>query len=256
MKHLARVLPLSVLLVLASCGGGGNGSRGDPQQNASPGGIWDGSDSANPLPVTGVIDESGNLRFIRSDGLQYVGTVVISGTSFSANIDGYMPLGTAFPDGSTHESATVTGTIDPRVSITASDRSMTDKGTVNQGTLTLSFNSLYNQGSSLAAIAGNYADAGSGTVVSIASDGALFFQDASTGCVVNGNLTIINASYDAYGVRATYASCTGAWAAFNGIAFQGLATLNTSLNPAQVIIALTGSGGGTTYPVVYTLNHE
>ncbi len=152
----------------------------------------------------------------------------------------------------------LTGTIDARVSITASTQSTTDKGAVSKGTLALSFNPLYDQASSLAAIAGNYAEAGSasGTVVSINANGAIFSQDASTGCVVNGSAAIINASYDAYSIQASYASCTGAAAVLNGITFSGLATLDTSVTPIQLIAGMTGSGAGTTYAVVDTLTHQ
>jgi len=254
-RHFARVLSLAVPALLASCGGGGGyGGGGNP--NASPGGIWSGTDTDSPLAVTGIIDESGNMRFIRADGIQYVGTVMTSGNSISASFDAYQPFGSSFSDGSTHESGMLSGTIDARVSITASTQSTTDKGTVSTGTLTLTFNPIYSQASSLAAIGGNYVEAGSGTAVSIDANGAIFSQDASTGCVVNGNAMIIDASYDAYAVQATYASCTGAAAVLNGITFSGLATLDTGVSPVQLIAGVTGSSGGTTYAVVYTLTHQ
>lgn len=150
----------------------------------------------------------------------------------------------------------LTGTIAARVSITASTQSTTDMGAVSKGTLALSFNPLYDQASSLAAIAGNYVETGSGTPVSINANGAIFSQDASTGCVVNGTAAIIDASYDAYSMQASYASCTGAAAVLNGITFSGLATLDTSVTPIQLIAGMTGSGAGTTYAVVDTLTHQ
>ena len=256
MKDFARVLSLAVPVLLASCGGGGGYGGGTNPQNAAPGGIWRGMDTDSPLQVTGIIDESGHMRFIRADGIQYVGTATTSGNSISANFDAYTPFGSSFSDGSTHEAGALSGTIDARVSITASTQSMTDKGAVSKGTLALTFNPLYNQASSLAALAGNYAEAGSGTVVSIDANGAIFSQDASSGCVVNGNATIINASYNAYAVQATYASCTGTAAVLNGITFSGLATLNTSVPPTQLIAGVTGSGAGVTYAIVYTLTHQ
>lgn len=167
MKHVARVLYVAGSVLLASCGGGGYGGGGTNPQNAAPGGIWGGTDTDSPLQVTGIIDEQGQLRFIRADGVQYVGTVTTSGNSISANYDGYTPFGSSFADGSTHETGMLTGTIDARVSITASTQSTTDNGAVSKGTLAMTFNQLYNQASSLAAIAGNYAEAGSGTAVSI-----------------------------------------------------------------------------------------
>src|ERR1700739_4538419 len=184
-RHVARVQSLAVLVLLSSCGGGGYGGGTNPQ-NASPGGIWNGMDSDSTLSVTGVIDESGHMRFMRADGIEYVGTVVTSGNSISANFDGYTPIGSSFSDGSTHETGMLSGMISARVSITASTQSTTDKGAVSKGTLALTFNPLYNQPSALAAIAGNYLEAGSSTAVSIDANGAIFSQDATTGCVVNG----------------------------------------------------------------------
>lgn len=254
MKEFARALSVAGVLLLASCGGGSGYGGGSNPQNASPGGIWGGADTDSPLQVTGIIDESGRMRFIRADGIQYVGTATTSGNSISASFDAYTPFGSTFSDGSTHETGTLSGSIAARVSITGSTQSMTDKGTAANGTLTLTFNLLYDQASSLAAIAGNYTEAASGTVVSIDASGVIFSQDASTGCVVNGNVTIINASYDAYAVQATYASCTGAAAVLNGITFSGLATLDT--NTRQLIAGVTGSGGGVTYAIVYTLTHQ
>jgi hypothetical protein len=255
-KRFARVLSLAVSVLLTSCGGGGYGGGGTNPQNASPGGIWSGKDTDSTLQVTGIVDESGHMRFIRADGVEYVGTAMTSGNSISASFDGYTPFGTAFSDGSTHETGTLTGSIQARVSITASTQSKTDKGTVSNGTLTLTFSQLYNQASSLAAIAGNYTEAGSGATVSIDANGAIFSQDATTGCVVNGTASIIDASYDAYAVQATYASCTGASAALNGITFSGLAALETGMSSVQLIAGVTGTGGGVTYALVYTLTHQ
>jgi hypothetical protein len=248
-KHVARVLALAGSALLSSCGGGGT-------NNASPGGIWNGTDTDSPLPVTGIVDESGRMRFIRQDGVLYVGTAMTSGNSISASFDAYTPFGTTFSDGSSHETGMLSGTIEPRVSITGSTQSTTDNGSVSQGTLTLTFNQLYDQPSSLGAIAGNYVQAGSGTAVSIDANGAIFSQDATTGCVVNGNATLIDASYDAYSVQATYASCTGAAAVLNGITFSGLATLDTSVSPMQLLAGVSGSGAGVTYAIVYALTHQ
>ena len=257
--YLARFLGACALVLLASCGGGGGyggGNTSPPPANASPGGIWNGTESVSGLQVTGLVDESGDFHFIRSDGVQYVGAAVTSGNSITANINGYTPFGTTFPDGSTHGTGTVSGTISARVSITANTSFTTDKGTVTNGTLNLTFNQLYNQPSSLATIAGNYTDTSSGDTVSIDAAGVITAQDPNTGCVINGNVTIINASYNAYGVQITYANCVGAAAVLNGVTFNGLATLDTNTNPVQAIAGVTGSAGGVSYAIVYALNHQ
>lgn len=254
--HLTRFLAVCVFVLLTSCGGGGGGGNDPPPPNASPGGIWMGTDSVSGLAVEGIVDESGDAHFLRSDGVQYVATVTTSGDSFTANVNAYTPLGTTFADGSTHATGTVTGTINERVSITATTNFTTDKGTATNGTLDLTFNQLYSQASSLAAIAGNYTDVSTGTTVSVDGNGVIVAQDATTGCVVNGNVTIIDATYNAYVVSVSYASCTGASAVLNGATLTGLATLDTSVSPVQVIAGVSGTNGGVTYAIVYTLNHQ
>ena len=42
----------------------------------------------------------------------------------------------------------------------------------------------------------------------------------------------------------------------NGITFTGLATLDTSVTPMQLVAGVTGNGGGVTYAVIYTLTHQ
>src|SRR5689334_14804706 len=105
-------------VLLASCGGGPGGNsvsspsnQAPPPSNASPGGIWQGTESVSRLQVTGLVDESGELHFLRSDDVQYVGTATVAGSSVNANIEGYAPLGTVFADGSVHGTGTVSGKI-------------------------------------------------------------------------------------------------------------------------------------------------
>jgi len=225
-------------------------------QNASPGGIWSGTESVSGLQIIGIVDEAGELHFIRADGAQYIGTATTSGNSVSASVQGIVPLGDTFPDGSTSGSGTVSGTIQQRASISLNTSFTTSAGSVSTGTLDLTFSSLYNVASSLATVAGNYTDAETGTVVSVNSDGSVFAQDATTGCVFNGTVSIINSSYNAYRVQGMYANCTGINSALNGVSLSGLATYNNSVNPAQIIAGVNGMGNGADYAVVYVLNHS
>lgn len=247
-----------VIPLLSACGGGSSASGSSSSgsvANASPGGIWTGTESVSGLQVTGIVDEQGDAEFIRTDGVQYVGIVSTSGNSISGNIEGFMPFGSTWPDGSAHGTGTVSGSITERVSAQLNTRFTTDAGTTTTGTLNLAFNSLYNQSSSLATIAGNYTDSSTGTVVTIRSDGTVFAQDANTGCVVNGTVSVIDANYDAYRVQVTFANCSGQDAALNGVQLRGLATRDTTVSPARVIAGVSGtSGAGIKYAIVYVLN--
>jgi hypothetical protein len=256
LKGIAVILSLTAL---SACGGSGTSSTAGstPTVNALPGGIWTGGDSVSGLGITGIVDEAGDFHFIRSDGVQYVGTAATSGNSITASFAGIAQFdGVTFPDGSTHGTGTLMGTIAQRSSITASTQFLTDAGTSISGSITLTFNSVYNAGSSLAAISGNYTEPTSGDVISMTTGGALGWQDAASGCVGNGMISIINANFNVYQVQFSYGGCTGAAAVLNGVQFSGLATLDNSESPEQALIAVSGQGGGLNYSLVLVLNHN
>jgi hypothetical protein len=115
--------------------------------------------------------------------------------------------------------------------------------------VTLDYDVLYERDSLLAAIAGNFDD-GSGNVLDIAADGTIFKQDAGTGCTTNGQVTIIDSAFNVYDVEYEISSCVGQDIVFNGSTFTGLATLDDTSVPEQLIIAATGDVAGTTVSVV------
>jgi hypothetical protein len=258
---MRRIAPLVIALCLTmsllACGGGGGSTTAPmPTPNASPGGIWMGTESVSGLSDEGIVDEAGQFHFIRSDGVQYVGTATTTGNSISANFDGYAPINTAFGDGSTHGTGTLSGTIVARTSISVTIQFETDAGTSSSQTLALTFSSLYDVASSLATISGNYTDPSTGDVISVSSGGDVSWQDAASGCVGNGTVSIINASYNAYGVQFTYSNCTGAAAALNGVQFTGLGTLDNAVSPEQFLVGVNGAAGATTYAAVLGLNRN
>ena len=250
------------LLLLSGCGGSGSpistGPGGGGTTQNSPGGIWRGTESVSGLSVTGIIDESGNFQFVRSDGVQYLGTAAVNGTSLTANVEAIVPLGFTFADGSHHGSGSISGTLTARNSIQATTKFQTDLGsTAENGTLNLTFDALYNKGSSLSTLAGNFVEVGNtNVVVTVRTDGSLFSQDPGTGCVLNGTVSIINATYNAYKVQFSYGNCAGNAVVLNGVQFTGLATLDTTLAPQQLLVAATGQSGNTKYSQVVRLNRN
>lgn len=258
MSRVTGILAALILCTLVcDCGGGPytrSGGGGGPN-NASVGGIWTGTDPVSQLALTGLIDEAGAFHFIRSDGAQYVGRATTNGMAVGSSFDGYTVQGQAFPDGSRHGTGQLNGTVAERSSITATFQFTTDAGTTSNGTLNLTFSSTYDVPSALGTIAGNYTDPASGDVYSITSSGAVTWQDATTGCVGNGTVTIIDASFNLYQFNFDMANCTGSAAVFNGVQFTGFATLNSALSPPQIVAAATGTGAGVTYSLTLTLNH-
>ena len=204
----------------------------------------------------GIITEAGDAEFIDSSGIQYVGTVVTTGNSVSAYIQGFPPLGGTFADGSTHGAGTVTGTVTARQSFNGNTTFITDKGTTYTGTLTLTFDTLYNVPSSLSTIAGNYTDSATGDVVTIGSNGTIFSQSPATGCVVDGTVTVINPSYNAYEFQLSYSNCEGTYAVLNGLTVTGLGTFDNATSPVEVIGSGTGSVGGVSYGITYVLDQS
>jgi hypothetical protein len=255
LRTIGALSVLAACVLVSDCGGGPYELAGGGSGNGnSPGGIWAGMDPVSNLAITGLIAEGGQFNLIRSDGGQYVGTAVTSGTTLSATFDGYMPLGQTFPDGARHGHGTLTGTLQESVSINVTMQFTTDVGTTSSGTLVLSFDSSYKLASSLATIAGNYTQPTSGDVFSITSAGAVTWQDASTGCVGNGTIDIIDATFNLYQFNFDLSGCTGSSAVLNGGQFTGLATLNTAVTPHQIVAGATGTANGVTYSLVYTLN--
>ena len=257
-----RVVPTLVVLgLLSGCGGGGSssalGSSAPPSgstlptTNATPGGIWRGVDSVSNLQVIGLVDEAGEFHFIRTDNVQYVGTATVSTDTISASFEGFTQLGSVFADNSDHGTGTVAGTVQARSTLSLSTQFKTDSGAVSNGTLDLTFDTLYNRASSLATISGNFSN--NGVEVTLSSNGTIFWQDPRTSCVVNGTVSIINATYNAYRVQFTYASCTGQDAALNGLEFNGMATLDNTQSPEHAIVGATAKSANADYAVVLNM---
>jgi hypothetical protein len=231
----------------------------------SAAGLWTGTDSASGLQLTGFINANGQADFIRSDGVQFVGTAQVSGTTLDISLNGYTQYNYQFSDGSTFGTGTFSGTFGSGSTISGSLQFATGGTTTITSTWSLTFDSLYNTASSLGTISGTYTDnlaavsAGvdplSGASATISSSGVLFAQGSTNDCVVNGTITVTNASYDLYQVSYTFANCSGSYAVLNGVQFSGLAELNTNASPAVMVIAVTGeSATGAYYGIVSDLS--
>jgi len=257
LRRVNPIVAVGAAFLLASCGGGTIGSgtnAGGGGSNAAPGGIWRGNDSVSGLQVTGLVDESGNFHFLRGDGVQYVGATVVTGTSLTANFDGFVPVGFVFADGSHHGTGSLTATIQARQTIGASTKFQTDLGAASTGTLNLTFDAVYNRASSLMTLSGNFTNASGSAVLTVGSDGTLFSQDATSGCVLNGSASLINASYNLYKIQFDYASCVGQNSVLNGVLLTGVATLDNTVLPERIIAGVTGQSGNITYSVVLQFN--
>jgi hypothetical protein len=119
-------------------------------------------------------------------------------------------------------------------------------------THTWAYSSLYAEMPSLTSIAGNYAD-GTDTLT-INADGTIFEQDPTTGCVINGTVSIVNPSYNAYALSVTWSNCTGNSMVLNGKTATGLGYIDDSMSPNQVDFGVRLTVGGQTFVLAGALN--
>ena len=243
-----------VALMLPACNGISSDTNTTSTTNASATGIWSGSDSGSGLGVIALINTAGQATFIRADGVQFVGSAEVSGSTLAVTVNGYSDFPTTFSDGSTYGIGTVNGTVTTGATISATLDFTTNGGTAISGTWSLTFEALSDTSSSPSAISGNYTDAVTGAVLSITSLGAMTSQNPSNSCVLNGSVSTSDPPHDIYEVAYTYENCTGTYLSLNGVQFTGLASLNTNLSPAQITMAVTGASTTSKYAIVSTLN--
>ena len=248
MRFVKALGAMSLLSFIAGCGGGSGGSDtgsvAPPPADASAGGIWEGTESSTGLEILGLVTETGEGHFIRSDGVQYFGTVEVDVNSLSGDFTGVVPIGSTFTDGSVTGTGTLTGTVQERQSMTGRTTFRTSGGNQTSSTVSATYNPLYERDSSLGTIAGNYLDPATNAIVNVNSDGTAFSQDPVTGCVINGEVSIIDPAYNAYRVEYEFSGCQGDAARLNGTMGRGLAALDNTVSPEQAVIGVVNAAAG------------
>lgn len=262
LKRRRGVMRTIRILVLAAtcaamygCGGssdsGASNAAPEPAVvNQSPGGIWQGSaivggQSQKTLALASEDGQYFGLNVNEATGCASVvtGTLSTDGSALSGNIfeaavtystGSSIQTDCAYADGSTWGSGTISGTVTQRSSATIS----TDVNTANGGSAvsapsTLTFNSLYDEGASLAKIAGSWITS-TGVVNTIAANGSFSSQDQSSECMVSGQYSIPNASYNLYSLSVTFSNCAGIYSVLNGQTATGLVTIDDSVSPRQL----------------------
>ena len=269
--HPAHVAILGTLLLTACGGGGGGGGGGNstptPPQNQSVGGIWKSQYTVTTGPNTGdtinaeaIVTEQGDFFTAARNANTGCASVgfgqgsVTNGSAVNATADWALVSWTTVagitpncvePDGATYGTATITGSVTQRQSLTLTDTDTDSMSTAYPAvTATWTYDSLYALAPSYSTISGNYTD-GSDTLT-ISGSGAIFEQDPTSGCVINGQVNIPNGSYNAYSFTITYASCTGADAGLNGVTATGLGYYDNTTNPNQIDVGWKATVNGQT----------
>ena len=214
-----------------------------PAPEASPGGLWQGTSSLG-LEVVGLVTESGQFHFIQAGSAQLVGTLTTSHDGLSANFVGYVPFGEKLGDGSTTGVGSLSGNLDERSSLSADISFTTARGAESESTITLSYNPVYEQDSSLGAVAGNYLDTERNVVINVNGDGELFSQDPRSQCITNGTVSVIDPAFNLYRVEYEFSSCKGHDDILNGTVAEGLAALDDTRSPAVLIMGVAIASAG------------
>jgi hypothetical protein len=206
--RISSIISLSAILL--SCGGGGgpqtldlSGTGGPPPEPANPGGIWLGTltSSGTIINIEGVITEDSEGRFVDENGTQYVVTGIGgSGNIRGVNFDAYAQDGFQFLDGSTIAFGNITGTVVERSTFSGGFSFSTGES----GAFSMAYDPIYDRDSSLNKLSGSW-DEGFG-VMTVDPDGSFFEQD-QFGCIYNGQVSIIDAMFNAYRLTMTVSNC-------------------------------------------------
>ncbi len=246
---------LAALLLVSACTSSDDNSSGSGSTtNQSPTGIWTGTDSVTGLSITGYIDSADEAVFMRSDGAQFVGPVTVSDSTLAATLTGYADFPNTFSDNSTYGLGTLNGSVTAGSTLTGTLSFTTNGGTAQSGSWSLNYSTLSTLTSSLSSVTANYTDSTTGSTITIDGNGVMTGQSATYGCVLNGSITVSDSSYDVYSVAFTWESCTGTFAALNGVQFTGLAALNNTNSPNVLTIAVAGANSTSKYAIVLSLS--
>jgi hypothetical protein len=246
----AAALGLAALLLL-SCKSSDNDNTSATQ---SATGVWSGTDSTSGLGITAIINSAGAATFIRSDGVQFDGPVQVSSSTLAATVDGYTDFPGEFSDGSSYGLGTLSqGMVTTASTLSATLSFTTNGGTTIDGSWSLTYDSYADSTSSLTAVTNTYTDTVTNSTLTINGTGAMTEQYTND-CVLNGSIATNDSTHNVYEVSYTLESCTGTLAPLNGVQFTGLATLNNSVTPNQLILAVSGSNTTSKYALVWTLN--
>jgi hypothetical protein len=203
-----------------SCGSYGYGSYGSsaacvPPNIGGPGyyeGTLTGQGAPQATPVVAIIADNGDGAMSGQDGTYYRLNVNLSGNNVSGTFYG-LSQGATFPNGTQATSGSISAIAAPP----GLNGTVTDQTNVAE-TLALSFDTVYNLGSSLATLAGtwSYTANGFSLTATIRPDGTFSATD-SNNCSYSGAFGLIDPNFNAYSESYTR-SCNSINVMFTGLA--------------------------------------
>jgi hypothetical protein len=215
-----------LLIFAAACSDGGGPPAPispPPVANQSPGGIWYGV-RPNGTGIIVLIGESGAIRIIDEFGNQGFGMATVTNqTVITADYLLAPPYGGTLIDGSDAGACMFSGVLQERQTMDYDVECSTSLGGSFGGTILLTYDPVYDMDSSIARIAGTFDFAGD--VLTIDVNGAIFLQSGQSGCVVNGQVSLIDTEWNLYGVSIITQNCQAEFAPLNGADWNGLASI-------------------------------
>jgi len=200
-----------VLFGLVACGGdGGDGEgSGETTTNVSANGLWEGSfteDGVGTFDISALLYNGRIIAISESAETIYDGSYTVSDNNISGSL---RIIGWPFV-------TTFSGTVTEQESMSLSFD--TSYGT--RGTVSLSFNDIYNRKSSLALVEGtwNYTSDDYSITITVQSDGTYWGQD-SEGCVISGSIGLLDTSHNLYDVNTLIESCGETNGSYTGFSF-------------------------------------
>lgn len=211
--------------------------------NASPGGIWLGTDSEGDS-IAALITETGRFHFLDEFDFQGSGIVAVSDTDeFDTSFRFVPPVGSAFADGTAFADCAASGLLVERSILDGTVDCTTAGGTQSSVTVNLNYQALYDLDSDLAAFVGTWTDSLDPgiDVANVDATGVITGQDGSgSGCIYDGQVTVIDPNYNAYDIEWTYSSCVGESAVLNGVTFSGIGAIDNTVTPTGFVLGATG----------------
>ena len=216
MKISTKILISLAALTVAACGGGSSSpasgntadtgnTGGTSGSNKTTPGLWEGTvtSTTGQSSMVGLTNAAGQSVWMTTNGRVWSGQMPTTGTQFNATMAGYMYPGSRFPDGTNYGMSSMM--------FNYGNGAWTGQysGGGDAGTFNVTMSPMWNQPASLGTLAGTYTrttSIGYTMTMSITTDGVITATD-TRGCVINGAVTVPDASHNLYQLNATVTSC-------------------------------------------------
>ena len=209
-----RLILISSILFIASCGGGSGGSGGggdDSEEDVNADGFWNGTFKQDGITynLSSVIYDNKFTGISTDAGTLYSGEVGVDGNKLKGTVDVLLIGGVL--DRTTSVSATVIAK--KTIEGSTSDAS-------GESTFSLDYDSLWDRDPDLATVAGTYSvTTGAYTfIMTVAPDGTYTGSDTD-GCTNSGTISPFDATHNYYSLSMTVTTCGVENGTYTGTSF-------------------------------------